>query len=1059
MAALALAATLQGQTSRGTVSGAVTDSSGAVVTGARVVVTQSATGARRTALSNEAGLYRFDAVDPGTYDVRVTRLGFNAFVATGIAVEANRTTVTDVPLELGSERTAVQVNSETQPLVVRDGPLRGGNFLPREISQLPLTDLSPLSLARTLPGVIQPSGGEVTEGGGAGVQFSVNGQRVRGNNFLLDGTENNDIGFTGVAQPFNIADAVEEVSVQTSNFSVEFGRAAGAILNVVTKSGSNSFHGTIFGRYQSQRFNSVSSLNRLNGAKPVFVHNLAGFSAGGPVRKDKTFFFAALQQDTNRSTANFPLVLPTAAAVDRLRLLMPNNPRLDLYLNALGGLRGTALPIPQTLGIDPQTGLDRESIQFATANVVLPETNEGPEWLIRFDHYWSEAHRISGRYIYDSRVMTPNSVLFPGFVTDSGERNQNLLLTDTYTFSSTYTNELRFSFGRLHADQSGISPASSASAHTLPRIVIQNIASPGLNASQQFRYADNFLFQETQTKLMGRHTLRYGLEFLREIAKQRPNAYPLGEVDFNSSPGYSGFANFLDDFSGQPGRIRLTIGGDIFHPNQFRQSYFVQDLWKVAPSLTLTLGLRYENFGQPVNVLRYPAFTGFDPNQFFRPNHVNGDNKDFGPGVGFAWSPSLFSGFLSRLFGDRRTVWRAGYQISYEPLYTQVLSLDLATATPNAVTIDQRAVNTTGRGDPNWFERLPAATPRAPSLLDTQYGTLEQDFRYPYTERWSIGFQRQLPGQTVLDVSYVGAEAHQLTTRADMNPLEPGGLRLHPDFGPRTVRTSQGNSSFHSLQALVDRRFTHGLRLSASYTWSKSLDSTSEGINQIETQYLNANLTSVPVVQGGLRLDRGLSDFDRRQRFTIMYIWEIPAPSKRWLRQLVGGWSLAGITTFQTGTPFTVINGFDRNGDGWLADRPDISNPSAPLNSRAVQWTTTGPQGCATGYRNPDTNICVKPTDVHWVEGTGSPNSTTVGRNTLHTGGTNNFDASLFKTFAIDEHRRVEFRWEALNVFNHPQFVNVPMRDALNTALGRFLNRDFTDSGIRSMWAQVKLIF
>lgn len=168
---------------------------------------------------------------------------------------------------------------------------------------------------------------------------------------------------------------------------------------------------------------------------------------------------------------------------------------------------------------------------------------------------------------------------------------------------------------------------------------------------------------------------------------------------------------------------------------------------------------------------------------------------------------------------------------------------------------------------------------------------------------------------------------------------------------------------------------------------------------------------------------------------------------------------MAGITTFQSGTPYTVVNGFDRNGDGWLADRPDISNPNAPLNSRAIQWTTTGPPGCASGYRNPDTNICVKPTDVHWVEGTGFPNSTTVGRNTLHTGGTNNFDASLFKTFAIDEHRRLEFRWEALNVFNHPQFVNVPMRDVVNTAPGRFLNRDFTDSGIRSMWAQVKLIF
>jgi outer membrane receptor protein involved in Fe transport len=1063
---LVFAAAVQAQTSRGTVSGAVTDPAGAVVVGAHVTITHGATGAHRTGLTNDAGLYRFDAVDPGTYELKLTHPGFSSFVATGVGVEANRNSVTDVRLKLGSESTAIQVSADAQALAVLDGPLRGGNFLPREVSQLPLTNSSPLSLADTLPGVIRPSGGEVTEGGGAAVQFSVNGQRVRGNNFLLDGTENNDIGFTGIAQPFNIADAVEEVSVQTTNFSVEFGRAAGAVLNVVTKSGSNGFHGTASWRYQSQRFDSVSNLDRVNGEpKAVFVHNVAGFTAGGPVRKDKTFFFAAFQQDTNRSTGTFPLVVPTSATVDTLRGLFPGNPRLELYLNALGNLRGTAAPFPQALGIDLKTGADHGFVQFATAPLALPQRNQGPEWLIRFDHYWSEAHRISGRYIYDSRISTPNGVPFPGFMTDSGERNQNLLFTDTYTFTSRFTNEFRFSFGRLHADQQQISPDSIAEAHTLPKIVIQNAAAPGLNGSQQFRYADNYLLQETQTRLMGRHTLRYGVEFLRELATQRPNAYPSGEVDFNNSPGYSAFANFLDDYSGQPGRIRLTIGGDRFYPNQFRQSYFVQDAWKTAPSLTITLGLRYENFGQPLNALRYPAFTGFDPNLFFQPNRVDADNKDFGPAAGLAWSPSPRSRLFSRLFGERKTVWRAGYQISYVPLYTQALSLDLAASTPNAITIDQRAINTSGRGDANWFEQLPSATKRPPSLLDTQYGTFEKNFRYPYTERWSLGFQRHLLGQTLLDVSYVGAEGHRLTTRVDENPQQPGGLRLHPDFGPRTIRAGLANSSYHSLQAQADRRLARGNRVSASYTWSKSLDSTSEGINEIETQYQNSNLTSVPVSQGGLKLDHGVSDFDRRQRLTLLYLWDIPGPRTGWRRQFFSGWMLAGITTFQSGTPFTMINGFDRNGDGWPGDRPDISSPDAPVTSRAVIWPTTGPQGCATGYRSPDTNLCVNPSDVHWVEGAGFPNATTVGRNTMHTGGTNNFDADLFKTLTLGEHRRLELRWEALNVFNHPQFVNMPptgftlFRDVVNSAPGRFLNRDLTDSGIRSMWGQIKLVF
>jgi hypothetical protein len=319
-------------------------------------------------------------------------------------------------------------------------------------------------------------------------------------------------------------------------------------------------------------------------------------------------------------------------------------------------------------------------------------------------------------------------------------------------------------------------------------------------------------------------------------------------------------------------------------------------------------------------------------------------------------------------------------------------------------------------------------------------------------------------GQALLDVSYVGAQSHKLTTRADFNPRQPGDVRLHPDYGQRTVRTGQGNSAYHALQARLDRRFAQGSQLAASYTWSRSLDSTSEGIAQVNGQYASANLTSVPAAQGGLKLDRGLSDFHRGQRLSLLYLWEVPGPSKGWRKHLLGGWSLAGITTFQSGTPYTIVNGPDRNIDGWTQmDRPDIANPTAPRNSRAVIA-----QSCATGYRNPDTGACVRPSDVYWVEGKGAPNASTVGRNTLFTGGTNNFDLSLFKSVALGERRRLEFRWEALNVFNHPQFVRAPARDARNVREtpgpqnglpSRFLNRDFTDSGIRSMWAQVKVVF
>jgi hypothetical protein len=307
-----------------------------------------------------------------------------------------------------------------------------------------------------------------------------------------------------------------------------------------------------------------------------------------------------------------------------------------------------------------------------------------------------------------------------------------------------------------------------------------------------------------------------------------------------------------------------------------------------------------------------------------------------------------------------------------------------------------------------------------------------------------------------LDVSYVGSESHRLYTKADRNPVSLAGMHLYPDYGQVLVFDNEGSSSYHALQARVDRQFSHGFQLAASYTWSKDIDSTSDFVAGDAQSAGKDNLTSVPISQGGLKLDRGLSDYDRTHRLTLRYLWAIPGPQSGWWKYVLGGWSVAGITTFQSGTPFTVGNGSDRNGDGIPQDRPDIGNPEAPLNTRANIFPT-----CATGYNNPDTGSCVSPGGVHWVEAIGFPNAATVGRNTLHTGGTNNFDLNLTKSIPFGEKRRLELRWEAQNAFNHPQFIQVPPMEVNSgmTPAGHFLNRDYTDSGIRTMWAQAKVVF
>jgi len=277
-----------------------------------------------------------------------------------------------------------------------------------------------------------------------------------------------------------------------------------------------------------------------------------------------------------------------------------------------------------------------------------------------------------------------------------------------------------------------------------------------------------------------------------------------------------------------------------------------------------------------------------------------------------------------------------GYQISYDAQFTHLIFLGPATTTPNAISTSGPNVPNTGRGLANWFEQLPTVA-RAPSVADNRI-SIDPTFRNPYTERWSFGFQRQLAQSTVLDVFYIGSESHRLTTKADWNPrLSTGVLRLYPAFGSADIRTSEGNSSYHALQARLDRRFAHGFQLAASYTWSKLIDSTSEGVGNMGLQQPDKqNRTSVPIMQGGLKLDRGLSDFDRPQRLTIAYLWAVPGPRSAWAKYPLGGWQLAGTTTFQSGTPFSVGNGSDRNNDGILGDRPDIGNPNAPANTRAI---------------------------------------------------------------------------------------------------------------------------
>jgi len=319
-----------------TLTGRVTDPSGAAISGVKLRATHVETNVSFSGETNTQGRYNIPNLPPGRYRVIVGKFAFRTIVKPDVELHVQDLVAVNFSMELGSVAQSVMVEGGA-PLI-QSSAARGGFFQSHEVTDLPLVSLNPISLSRTLPGVIEPAGtflytGELDS------SFSVNGQRFRANSYPLDSTENNDIQFTGIAQPFTMADAVEEISVQTGNFGVEFGRAGGGVFNVVTKSGTNRLHGTLLYRYQSQRFNSVSNLEKINQTpRPVFSHNVYGFTTGGPIRGDRTFFFAGFQQNTLRSAKNSPLTVPTEAAVGTVRSLFPSNPRLDLYLKHLGTL-------------------------------------------------------------------------------------------------------------------------------------------------------------------------------------------------------------------------------------------------------------------------------------------------------------------------------------------------------------------------------------------------------------------------------------------------------------------------------------------------------------------------------------------------------------------------------------------------------------------------------------------------------------------------------------------------------------------------------------------------
>jgi hypothetical protein len=429
--------------------------------------------------------------------------------------------------------------------------------------------------------------------------------------------------------------------------------------------------------------------------------------------------------------------------------------------------------------------------------------------------------------------------------------------------------------------------------------------------------------------------------------------------------------------------------------------------------------------------------------------------------VGFAWNPKG-SGWISRMMGGEKAVWRGGFQTSYDSAFNNLLS-NIAGSSPNTLggTITSPG---TGRGFANFSTLFAGIAPTPATAQSPQNNLFLGSFPNPQTDRWSLGFERELPYGFFWDTSYVGSVSHHLYRTIDMNPFVAPGVRFQPQVGARTVRSASANSNYEALQFELKRRYQStplgAFLLRGSYTYAHFLDDVSDVFGFDSTP---SSFQSVSQVLGASpHIDYGNSDFDRRHVGSLGFSWEIRAPRTGLMRQMFGGWKLAGIADWQTGEPYTMSNGTDRNLDGQSGpDRPDIGNPAAPLNTRAVRVATAT---CPTGFANPDLNgICVDPSTVHWLEGIGLPNARTVGRNTQLTPGFNNLDLSIAKSFKVSERSNFEYRVDMFNATNTTNLITVPSRivnSGTNVKPGQvspFLNLLNDNSIGRSMQMRLKL--
>ncbi len=1066
-----------GQVTAGAVTGSVLDPNGAVVQNATVTLRNEATGQVLTTQSTGSGSYNFPNVPIGSFTLTVESTGFQPVTQT-IAVSLNQTTTVNATLQTtGVAGTTVEVTAASEALVQADSSQLGKSFQTQQVENLPIFG-NQNALALLSPNVVLQSGGTAGSGG------SVGGTRPRSNVFTVDGVDNNDPSVTGPATSV-IQDAVGEFTLLTNNFNAEFGQGGGGQFVTITKSGTNEFHGTGFLYTQNQALNAASTGEETNLQTPVsqggiverprFRDTRYGGTVGGPIVRNKLFFFGAFQREPiSQEGTSTTFIAPTVAGLAQLATTPGASPfvtnllRNNLTLAPNGTiLSGITTDARGRIRVSTANSLGITGVPFGEVSVSTPISSGDNQFQINIDQLRGTKDQFRYRFSFDRF----NAIQAGNGNTTFNNLNafNSRLFSATYvrTFNASLVNEIRLSYKRTITDFPLQNPAFS----NFPNLTVGSLnltLGPNENLPQG-GFDNNYQIFDTVTLIRGKSNFKFGGEFRNLIFTSF--FLPRGRGDYS----YANFSELLQDQA--PSNVDLRgVGSGGFTGNQRRFYGFAQDDYKVTPNLTLNLGVRYEFVGLPRDARLQGLNSISNVPGVFTFGVPKTDKNNFAPRVGFAYSPNFESGVLHRIFGTHgQSAIRANFSESFSEVFQNLVLLqlppqfqqELDVATANSafgLNLNQNFLQQGG---------VPPTPVPPTTVAGARAGTsaLIVDQRLGETYSFALSFQRELSATTAVEFRYLGTRSRHLPVQVRLNqPIAPNDLLTIPTFigtqpsnltglrtlgdrlndprvfaspgdaagigGSVTAFEPEGNSNYDSGSVSVTRRLSRGLALTSAYTFSKTIDNST---NELFTSRVNPRR---PEDGRNLRNERGLSALDIPHRFVISANYAVPffkESRNRFLKTVLSGFVFAPIFQAQSGQPFTPNNNVDANLTGDTAGDRTILNPSGTqgTGSAVVGLDRNGNVVGATNasgvfvptaltfnnlFGGALDNVvayrAVNP-NAQFIQ-TGFFARSTAGRNNIRSNGFNRTDLTVLRDFAFggDRNYRIQVGAEVFNLLN-----------------------------------------